>query len=189
MSNLPDNQEKPVEYETKKVNPPDDNEVVYYEGSPKVRGELGMLLVTSVITLALFGGAVAILIYRPETIPLWISPILVLLAVGVMTIPIIVTRRHRYRISNYRIDHEFGLLSKTINTLELWHVEDIKFYQSLPDRILRVGTITVFSGDKTNPQLPLRSLPNPRPIYDSLKQRVIAVKRQRGVLKLDMAGN
>ena len=30
------------------------------------------------------------------------------------------------------------------------------------------------------------SLPNPRPLFETLKQRIIAVKRQRGVVKMDI---
>jgi uncharacterized membrane protein YdbT with pleckstrin-like domain len=101
-------------------------------------------------------------------------------------IPIIMVKTYRYRISNYRIDYERGLLSRNIDTLELWHVEDISFHQSLLDRILGVGTIMVISHDDTNPRLELKSLPNPRPIFDMLKQRIIAVKRQRGVIKMDV---
>jgi hypothetical protein len=35
------------------------------------------------------------------------------------------------------------------------------------------------------PKLPLVGIPDPRPLYETLKQRIIAVKRQRGVVKVD----
>jgi hypothetical protein len=31
----------------------------------------------------------------------------------------------------------------------------------------------------------MHGLPNPRPLFETLKQRVISVKRSRGVLKVD----
>jgi hypothetical protein len=95
----------------------------------------------------------------------------------------------RYRITNYRIDFERGILGKKIDTLELWHVEDIRFDQSFLDRLLGVGNLTVVSSDETTPQLQMHGLPNPRPLFETLKQRVIAVKRQRGVLKMDSGGH
>jgi hypothetical protein len=110
---------------------------------------------------------------------------LVVIGLILMVIPSVMVRMIRYRISNYRIDFERGLLSRSIDTLELWHVEDISFHQSLLDRIFNVGDITVMSHDDTTPKLVLRGLPNPRPLFDSLKQRIIAVKRQRGVIKMD----
>jgi hypothetical protein len=61
----------------------------------------------------------------------------------------------------------------------------LHFHQSLLNQILNVGTITVLSRDETMPHLELHGIPNPRPLYEMLKQRVIAVKRQRGVIKMD----
>ncbi len=58
-------------------------------------------------------------------------------------------------------------------------------HQTLLDRILGVGTIIVMSHDDTTPQLDLHGLPNPMDLFNTLKQRVIAVKRQRGVVKMD----
>jgi uncharacterized membrane protein YdbT with pleckstrin-like domain len=110
----------------------------------------------------------------------------VVVGILLVLVPILVVRQFRYRISNYRIDYEKGLLGKRIETLELWHVDDIEFQQSFFDRIMGVGQITVFSNDKTTPRLELKGLPNPRPLFESLKQRVIAVKRQRGVIKMDV---
>ena len=100
-------------------------------------------------------------------------------------IPVLQLRARRYRITNYRIDFERGFFSKTIDTLELWHVEDLHFFQSLFDRIMNVGNITVLAHDDTMPRLEIRGIPSPRPLYETLKQRVIAVKRQRGVIKMD----
>ena len=101
--------------------------------------------------------------------------------------PFILVRTLRDRISNYRIDYERGIFSKNIDTLELWHVDDVSFHQSLSDRLVNVGTITVMSDDKTTPQLKLMGLPDPKPLFNSLKQRVISVKRQRGVIKMDIS--
>ncbi|MDB5291935.1 MAG: hypothetical protein JWL69_3176, partial [Phycisphaerales bacterium] len=77
------------------------------------------------------------------------------------------------------------LLGKDIDTLELWHVEDIQFNQSILDRLLAIGTITITSHDQTTPILIMHSLPHSRHLFDQLKQRIISVKRQRGVLKVD----
>jgi hypothetical protein len=100
-------------------------------------------------------------------------------------IPKLMTKTIRYRITNYRIDFERGIFSRDIDTLELWHVDDLHFHQSLLDRILGVGNIIIESHDQTLPKLELKALPNPRPLYETLKQRVIAVKRSRGVIKMD----
>ena len=162
---------------------PDDKEEVYFEGSPPVRALAGKMFLYLLVTAGLLALA-GLLIYK-HLVPWWVEGILIVIALGIPAIPWSSTKRVRYRITNYRIDFERGLLSKNIDTMELWHVEDLHFHQSLLSRIMGVGNISVLSHDETMPKLELFGIPNPRPIYEMLKQRVIAVKRQRGVVKMD----
>lgn len=165
--------------------PADDSEEVYFEGSPVLRAELFQTFLWGL------AGVVCIALVVAGWVQGWGWPILldiglIVLGLVLLVIPYITTKTVRYRVSNYRIDFERGIFSKRIDTLELWHVDDINFNQSLLDRIFGVGTITVFSNDDTNPKLPLHGIPNPRPVFEALKQRIIAVKRQRGVVKMDL---
>jgi membrane protein YdbS with pleckstrin-like domain len=165
--------------------PADDREMVYFEGSPLLRGAIGHVLAFMGPALLLFLLPFLLWWFMGDWPNGWLVAILWLLAVGLGVWPLILVRSIRYRISNYRIDFERGILSKKIDTLELWHVDDISFYQSLSDRLLNVGTIIIISGDKTTPKLKLMGLPDPRPLFNSLQQRIISVKRQRGVVKMD----
>jgi membrane protein YdbS with pleckstrin-like domain len=169
------------------VRPPTDKEeeTVYYDGSPAVRGHIGRLLLFALL------GAVLIAIpfiwryfegYWPRW---WIVLICVLAGIAVWLIPTLAVKALRYRISSFRIDFEKGLLGKKIETLELWHVDDIQFNQSFFERMLGVGTIRILSDDQTTPELDLRGVPNARPLFNTLKGRVIAIKRSRGVIKMD----
>ena len=158
----------------------DPDEVVYYEGTPAVRGVLGAVLFRVILGI----GVVALGLYL-ATYGKWIPVAGLLMALVLVGWPVVVVKSTRYRITSYRIDYERGVFSKRIDTLELWHIEDITFRQSLVDRMLGIGTITVMSHDETTPILPLRDLPGARSVFDALKQRIIAVKRQRGVIKLD----
>ncbi|MEM8873732.1 MAG: PH domain-containing protein [Planctomycetota bacterium] len=168
---------------------PDDAEEVYYEGSPKLRGEWTLMLGWIATGLVLVAIGVGVVYWTEYALTGWLIGIVMLgLAVGCVFFPGLWVRRHYYRITNYRIDFEHGLLSKNIETLELWHVNDIRYHQSLLDRIFGVGTIAISSDDRSTPELMLRSLKDPRPLFDLLKQRVISIKRQRGVIKMDMGG-
>ena len=170
------------------VRPPKDTETesVYYEGSPLVRGSLGSLFAFGLIGILLIAAPFLYRYVIEDTWPAWwVVTACILLGLLALIIPIVWARTIRYRITNFRIDYERGLLGKTIDTMELWHVDDIKFHQSFIERLLGVGTITVMSDDQTTPSLPLRGLPNPRKIFDALKNRVIAIKRSRGVVKMD----
>jgi membrane protein YdbS with pleckstrin-like domain len=164
--------------------PPDHDEIIYYQGSPLVRGGLVKLFEFGFIGLLLIVIPIAAWVFK-HTFPLIVNAIMVVVGLLVFLVPALRTKTIRYRITNYRIDYERGLLARNIDTLELWHVEDLHFHQSLLGRLLNVGSIIVTSRDETLPKLELHGLPNPRPLYETLKQRVIAVKRQQGVLKVD----
>lgn len=166
--------------------PADDREEVYFQGSPRLRGEVVRVGTYWLIGLLMLVGGVALLFTGPKWLPWYVALVIALAGIVLGIWPVLVARTTRYRISNYRIDFERGIFSKRIDTLELWHVNDIDFRQSLLERILDVGRITVISGDDTTPALALRGIPQPRRVFESLKQRIIAVKRQRGVIKMDL---
>lgn len=166
-----------------------DKETVYYEGTPLLRGELPLMLAWVGAGLVLLLWPIVWWFFKdqwPGAWWFWVGSML--LGVVLMFVPGIWVRRTRYRVTNYRIDYERGLFGKDIDTLELWHVDDISFRQSFVQRVLGVGTIMIDSGDRSTPNLPLKSIPNPRPLFDMMKSRIIAVKRQRGVIKMDMGG-
>src|SRR3954447_3403100 len=105
--------------------PADDREEVYYAGSPMMRGEVGRVLFF--FFLGAFFIAIPILFKMYHKDHEWprgvVTLIFVVLGLIMWSIPWIMTKSLRYRISNYRIDYERGWLSKSIDTLELWHVE------------------------------------------------------------------
>lgn len=164
-----------------------DHEVVYYEGRPMMRADQA-----KATFFVLLGLAFIVLAFLSWTMdfaanwPGWIGIALFILGILAIVLPWLVIRATRYRITSYRIDFERGILKKKIDTLELWHVDDIKFEQGLLDRMMNVGSITVLSNDRTTPRLELHGIPDPRKIFEALKERVIAVKRQRGVVKMDL---
>jgi membrane protein YdbS with pleckstrin-like domain len=172
---LPDNRPKRDE----------DAEIVYYEGRPVMRAQQMKAILWAIIGLALLALPVVAMSMHWTFWTWWLSIICVLLAAMVIAVPWIKLRAIKYRITSYRIDYERGILTKRIDTLELWHVEDISFQQGLLDRMMNVGSVIVMSNDETTPKLELHGIPNARLVFDELKDRVIAVKRQRGVIKVD----
>ena len=162
-----------------------DQETVFFEGSPKLRGEFALLFKCACAAAVLIAIPILTNMIRTFGAPWWLWMTCILAAIVAMAVPSLLIRKYKYRISNYRIDHEEGLLSKRIDTMELWHVDDVDMEQSLFDRMVGVGTITIRSNDATTPILALRSLPEPRKLLDAVKSRIIAVKRQRGVVKFD----
>ena len=165
--------------------PPDDSEAVYYDGRPMLGGKPGQVMGLIALGIICLIGPIIFRLVAHHWPERWAIIAMIVVAVILFLIPVVITQQIRYRISNYRIDYERGLIGKDIKSLELWHVEDISFHQSLIDRFLGIGTIRVMSHDETMPDLRMHGIPNARKLFEELKQRIIAVKRQTGVLKVD----
>jgi uncharacterized membrane protein YdbT with pleckstrin-like domain len=163
----------------------DDSEEVYFEGSPLLRAELGHVFLWGLGGAVLLAIAVANVVKWKMHWPWWVYLAIVVIAIVLTCMPMILRKTLRYRITNYRIDITYGLFSRNTDTIELWHVEDPRLHQSLINRIVNVGSITITAHDQTMPKFTLRGLPDPQKLFQTIEQRVIAVKRQRGVMKVD----
>ncbi len=165
---------------------PVDDQVIYYEGSPKLRGEIFTLAMWTLAGVLLMAIPFILASAMTEQVSWIVYVVFIALGLICWILPSLLVRRNYFRVTNYRIDYEHGLIFKNMDTLELWHVEDVSLAQGPLDRMFNVGTITIISGDATTPTLQLKSIASPRKLLETLKTRIIAVKRQRGVIKLDM---
>ena len=90
----------------------------------------------------------------------------------------------KFLITTRAIDVESGLLSKNIETLQLWRVRDLEFHQTMTDRLLGVSRIQIFAHDVTTPQLLLWGLPGSRTIFEQLQDALEIARRSRNVIGL-----
>lgn len=154
-----------------------------FDGSPAFVGRLGAFLVSWVIALVLV--IVPVILVSQSDFPWWATAGCIVLAILVLLVQPIYQRSIRYRVTNYRIDFERGIVTRQIDSLELWHAHDLLFRQSLLERMLGVGTITVLSDDESNPRVILRSIANGREVFEQIKSAILNAKRHRGILELD----
>jgi membrane protein YdbS with pleckstrin-like domain len=91
----------------------------------------------------------------------------------------------RWKLTSRRIETETGLLSKKVDTLELWRVKDAEFRQTLMDRMFGVSCIVVTAHDGALPVMEIRGVPGDRAIYDKLMAAVMDARQQRGVMNLN----
>jgi membrane protein YdbS with pleckstrin-like domain len=94
-------------------------------------------------------------------------------------------KSRRFRITDRTIDYEVGILSKRVETMQLWRVRDLDFRQSILERMLGIATIHVFAHDQTDPEIVLRGLPASREIFDRLKDACDVARQQRVVGVVD----
>ena len=90
----------------------------------------------------------------------------------------------KYKVSRKRIEYERGILSKTVDSLELWRVLDVKYQQNLIDRIFGNAKITLIGTDQTDPELVLYGLPNHRKLFEELRESVQAARHTSRPMEL-----
>src|SRR5262245_48690806 len=89
---------------------PGDAEIVYFEGRPMLRADQFKALLWALLGVALV--ALPIFAWIMDWgWPWWVALLCIVLAIGVIVIPWLIIRTTRYRISNYRIDFERGILT------------------------------------------------------------------------------
>lgn len=89
---------------------------------------------------------------------------------------------NRYTITARLIERETGILVKKVDALDLGRVKHVDMKQSFLERMLNVGTIEVFSGDGQELILRIEDIPDPRPVYEKLRDAVIDLSRRRGII-------
>lgn len=74
-----------------------------------------------------------------------------------------------------------GVLSTTIDELNLYRIYDIKITQSLGQKMFNVGTISLYSNDATSPIIDLINIKNPYKIRNLLSERIEKSRDRKGV--------
>ncbi|MGI5959581.1 MAG: PH domain-containing protein [Massiliimalia sp.] len=85
----------------------------------------------------------------------------------------------KYSMTDDRLFWETGLLNSKEEEIILYRVRDITLTRSLGQKIFGVGSVTVYSSDKTSPQLELKNIKNPREVKELLYQQVEQIKIDR----------
>jgi uncharacterized membrane protein YdbT with pleckstrin-like domain len=109
--------------------------------------------------------------------------ILAIVLVGLIWLWVLQVRRRsiRYRITDAGIDYERGILSKRIETIQLWRVRHVDFQQTFFERLSGVANIRVMTTDGSDAELVMRGIPDARAVFDRLKD-ALQIARQRQVV-------
>src|SRR5262245_22435098 len=128
------------------------DEEVLFEGRPALVGSVGQLLL-AVITLGIW------------LLPLWWR------SLGV-----------RYRVTTRRIVVETGVLSKRLEQVDLYRINDYAVERPFSQRLLNTGNLLLKTVDKTTPELNLRSLKTDVvALYERLRTATEADKKRHTV--------
>ncbi|MEO0513204.1 MAG: PH domain-containing protein [Planctomycetota bacterium] len=92
-----------------------------------------------------------------------------------------------FEITTQRFKYRYGVVSQSIDEIELYRVKDTELTRSLADRVLGLGTIVVISSDETMPRLEMKGIAGAEGVREVIRKNVEAVRRARGVRELDVS--
>lgn len=78
-------------------------------------------------------------------------------------------RRHftRITITGDKLRYELGLLSKTTRTIQISKIQDVTVTQSLGQRLLRIGTLSIETAGETS-RLTIQNIDEPRVVAEEI---------------------
>jgi uncharacterized membrane protein YdbT with pleckstrin-like domain len=91
----------------------------------------------------------------------------------------------RYEVSTDRIEWSRGLLDRRVDNLDMFRVIDLKLRRSLLDCIVGIGTVTVITTDKTDPEFTFEKIRDSRKLYDAIKKASLDADRRNNAIHLE----
>ena len=83
-----------------------------------------------------------------------------------------------YRVTNQRIRITEGILSKKRVDIELVKIQDINQKQTISERMINVGDLTIRSNDRTNPLIILDNIADVQHVHEVLREAVLEAKKR-----------
>jgi uncharacterized membrane protein YdbT with pleckstrin-like domain len=91
----------------------------------------------------------------------------------------------RYRLTDRHLYAHKGLFTRTCDSMELIHINDVRLVQTLFDRLFNggVGRLIIFCPvDKTDSELVLTGIDKPKEIFEKINSLRTALRAKRSIL-------
>lgn len=94
----------------------------------------------------------------------------------------------RYIVDEDRLTLKIGLLNTQVNDVLLYRILDVKMTQSLWQKLFAVGTITLYTADKSQDQLQLKNIKHPEKVRRYLGQLIEQERESRRLVGRELYG-
>lgn len=87
----------------------------------------------------------------------------------------------QYIITTERVRIVQGLLGKDREDIELIRIQDIDQSQSLRERLLNLGDITIRGHDTSHPKAVLNNVSDPQAVHELLRKAILSARKKYGL--------
>ncbi len=106
-------------------------------------------------------------------------------AVIIFLYKIIKLKSVRYKITKDRIEWSRGIMQRRVDNIDMFRIVDMKMERSLPDILVGIGSITLITSDKTDPNFKFEKLRGSKYLYDVIKKSSLDSDKKRNVVHLE----
>ncbi|WP_259461018.1 PH domain-containing protein [Paraburkholderia sp. BL23I1N1] len=117
----------------------------------------------------------------------WFVPALALFLTGAgVAVPYLRTAFTEIIIDTARITVREGILSRRVQSLELFRIQDVTSLHPWWQRLFGIGTVIVLSSDSNNPQWRLPGIRDAEQLRSDLNRAAIALRDTKGIREFNM---
>ncbi len=91
-------------------------------------------------------------------------------------------KRTLYTVTTDRIEVKTGIISRNMDNVDMFRVQDVKLRQSILERILGIGTVLVITNDPVQDLPHLGGIGRPKKVYEILKEAMFHSDKRRAVI-------
>jgi uncharacterized membrane protein YdbT with pleckstrin-like domain len=157
---------------------------VIFDGTPSQIINLPVFIKGVVAAGIVIGAYVYAIMHWP--VP-WFVPALALLLIGVgVVVTYLRTAFTEIVIDTARITVRQGILSRRVQSLELFRIQDVTSLHPWWQRLFDIGTVIVLSSDSNNPQWRLSGMRDAEQLRSDLNRAAIALRDAKGIREVNM---
>jgi membrane protein YdbS with pleckstrin-like domain len=90
-----------------------------------------------------------------------------------------------YKLTPERLESHTGIVAKHVNNIDLFRVTDYKMERTFLDQLMGIGTIKLYTSDKSDPEFELIKIKNPQKVFDILNKSTLDADAKRNVVHLE----
>jgi membrane protein YdbS with pleckstrin-like domain len=94
-------------------------------------------------------------------------------------------RMMHYEVSPDRIEYGEGVFDRKVDNIDMFRVVDIKLRRNILDLLVGVGTVTLITSDKNQPEFEFKKVKNARELYDTIKKASLTADRRTNVIHME----
>ena len=110
---------------------------------------------------------------------------LAVIVVLILVLKIVRVKMIYYKVTKDRVEWSRGILDRRVDNIDMFRVVDLSLQRSLFDCIFGIGTVTLITTDKTDPEFAFEKIKQPRKLYDIIKKTSLEADSAQRVIHLE----